>query len=128
MGNGTSPARLPLFSLRLPAATKSRWREAAREAGCTLAGYIKHAVDQFPALSRHVWYCEKCDRWQDHRSGCEVDARFDQREMDACRIESAGCVCHFLVPSYLEIDLETGHDRRCPHTLAAGIRGVGGLP
>lgn len=26
-----------------------------------------------------VWYCEKCDRWQDRRSPCEADARFDER-------------------------------------------------
>jgi hypothetical protein len=27
-----------------------------------------------------VWYCEKCDRFQDSRSPCEADARFDERK------------------------------------------------
>jgi len=47
MGSGTPPSRLPHFSLRLSAATKSRWQEAAEREGRSLAGYIKHAVDSY---------------------------------------------------------------------------------
>jgi len=68
MGNSTPHSRLPHFSLRLPASTKSRWQEAAEQEGRTLAGYIKHAVELYTlAITRAqqqpkttVWLCAKC--------------------------------------------------------------------
>lgn len=131
-------SRLPLFSIRLPPATKSRWREAAERDGRTLAGYIKHAVEQFLCLSPYVWYCVKCDRWQDYRTGCEADVRFDERELAARAVEDVGCLCLSLfwadqrIGSTFQFDGEikagsgnreiARHDSRCPLCTAEKIR------
>lgn len=93
------------------------------------------------ALEAHenVWYCEKCDRWQDRRSGCEADIRHDQRERDAELAEAVGCACLVLAigtqdaPAVIakfsgQIRLMPKpatvivHDERCPCARAAAIR------
>lgn len=39
-------------------------------------------------MSENVWYCEECQRWQDRRSPCEADARFDEREKALAEMEA----------------------------------------
>lgn len=59
------------------------WEGAQGEPMSTLSrlcATVEHYAAKQAEGDDRVYYCERCDRWQDNRTGCEADIRDDERK------------------------------------------------
>ena len=96
------------------------WQEHAR-----LCVTVEHYAGKLVEGTKLTWYCPKCDRWQDRRTGCEADIRFDERqkaEGEAAQIAAEQDRLRALVAGMREA-LRCSHEgRRCTCAFVEGVR------